>query len=149
MHGVGASPLRRPAERLGNEGLQRWVFARLGVALDADPQVRERLRFELTGLSRIFDDRSRWFPHRHGPEVVEPVAFLRLHDRLRRLAQGLRATAPARRHAAVAGLLDDARRDRLADGFVTAIAAVGALLAEHFPPRPDDVNELDDHLVEI
>ena len=49
----------------------------------------------------------------------------------------------------VAGLLDDARRDRLADGFVTAIAAVGALLAEHFPPRPDDVNELDDHLVEI
>ena len=39
--------------------------------------------------------------------------------------------------------------DRLADGFVTAVAAVGALLAEHFPVRPDDINELDDHLVEI
>jgi putative membrane protein len=49
----------------------------------------------------------------------------------------------------VAGLIDDARHDRLADGFVTAVAAVGALLAEHFPVRPDDVNELDDHLVEI
>ncbi len=49
----------------------------------------------------------------------------------------------------VAGLIDDARRDRLADGFVTAIAAVGALLAEHFPVGPGDVNELDDHLVEI
>jgi putative membrane protein len=49
----------------------------------------------------------------------------------------------------VAGLIDDARHDRLADGFVTAVAAVGALLAEHFPVRPNDVNELDDHLVEI
>jgi putative membrane protein len=49
----------------------------------------------------------------------------------------------------VAGLIDDAKNGRLADGFVTAVAAVGALLAEHFPVRPEDVNELDDHLVEI
>lgn len=49
----------------------------------------------------------------------------------------------------VAGLIDDARHDRLADGFVTAIAAVGALLAEHFPVLADNANELDDHLVEI
>lgn len=39
--------------------------------------------------------------------------------------------------------------DRLADGFVRAVEAVGAVLAEHFPPTPDDINELDDHLVEI
>ncbi len=39
--------------------------------------------------------------------------------------------------------------DRLADGFVHAVEAVGAVLAEHFPPTPDDINELDDHLVEI
>ncbi len=39
--------------------------------------------------------------------------------------------------------------DRLADGFVSAIGAVGAVLAEHFPVGPSDVNELDDHLVEI
>jgi putative membrane protein len=49
----------------------------------------------------------------------------------------------------VAGLIDDARHDQLAEGFVTAVAAVGALLAEHFPVGPNDVNELDDHLVEI
>ena len=49
----------------------------------------------------------------------------------------------------VAGLVDDARNGRLADGFVTAVTAVGALLAEHFPIQPGDVNELDDHLVEI
>lgn len=39
--------------------------------------------------------------------------------------------------------------DRLADGFVHATGVVGAVLAEHFPVTPDDVNELDDHLVEI
>lgn len=49
----------------------------------------------------------------------------------------------------VAGLIDDARHDRLGDGFVAAVGSVGALLAEHFPARPGDVNELDDHLVEI
>lgn len=49
----------------------------------------------------------------------------------------------------VAELVDHARGDRLADGFVSAIAAVGALLSTHFPHRADDANELDDHLVEI
>jgi len=42
-----------------------------------------------------------------------------------------------------------AGRDRLADGFCEAVAEVGALLARHFPPRANDRNELDDHLVEI
>ena len=37
----------------------------------------------------------------------------------------------------------------LADGFVEAIGTVGALLAEHFPVTAGDVNELDDHVVEI
>ncbi|RUT98539.1 TPM domain-containing protein [Mesorhizobium sp. USDA-HM6] len=39
--------------------------------------------------------------------------------------------------------------DRLADGFVRAIESVGAVLAEHFPVTAGDINELDDHLVEI
>lgn len=49
----------------------------------------------------------------------------------------------------VAKLVEAARTERLADGFVEAVEAVGDLLATHFPVRPDDVNELDDHLVEI
>lgn len=49
----------------------------------------------------------------------------------------------------VAGLIDDASHGRLADGYVSAIASVGALLDEHFPVRPGDINELDDHLIEI
>lgn len=49
----------------------------------------------------------------------------------------------------VADLIAQARRNQLADGFVSAIGTVGALLAEHFPAHAEDVNELDDHLVEI
>ncbi|WP_378947048.1 TPM domain-containing protein [Mesorhizobium sp. ANAO-SY3R2] len=49
----------------------------------------------------------------------------------------------------VRDLIGHARENRLADGFVAAIATVGGLLAEHFPVSAKDVNELDDHLVEI
>ena len=49
----------------------------------------------------------------------------------------------------VRDLTKHAGDDRLADGFVHAIAAVGAVLAEHFPVTQGDTNELDDHLVEI
>jgi putative membrane protein len=36
---------------------------------------------------------------------------------------------------------------RPADGFVAAIAAIGAVLARHFPPGANDPNELPDHLI--
>jgi putative membrane protein len=36
---------------------------------------------------------------------------------------------------------------RSADGFVTAIGAIGAHLAKHFPPGAADPNELPDHLI--
>jgi len=49
----------------------------------------------------------------------------------------------------VRDLTGQAASDRLADGFVQAIEAVGVVLAAHFPVSPGDVNELDDHLVEI
>ncbi|RWM83011.1 MAG: TPM domain-containing protein [Mesorhizobium sp.] len=49
----------------------------------------------------------------------------------------------------VRDLIAHARDDRLADGFIKAIEATGAVLAEHFPVSSGDSNELDDHLVEI
>jgi putative membrane protein len=36
---------------------------------------------------------------------------------------------------------------RAADGFVAAVAACGAILAEHFPPDSADRNELPNHLI--
>ncbi|KRA00024.1 hypothetical protein ASD64_00060 [Mesorhizobium sp. Root157] len=50
---------------------------------------------------------------------------------------------------AVRDLTAAARDDRLADGFIKTIEAVGAVLAEHFPVSPGDANELDDRLIEI
>lgn len=49
----------------------------------------------------------------------------------------------------VGDLVSHARDDRLADGFIQAVATIGKLLSGHFPRRADDLNELDDHLVEI
>ncbi|MDQ0468214.1 TPM domain-containing protein [Labrys wisconsinensis] len=50
---------------------------------------------------------------------------------------------------AVAALVAAARDGRVGDGFVDAVTLCGAVLAEHFPPRPDDVNELPDRIVEL
>ena len=60
-----------------------------------------------------------------------------------------RKVEPETWEAAVAMLISGARDDRLADGFVDAVGAVGSVLAAHFPIGSGDQNELDDHLVEI
>jgi putative membrane protein len=46
-------------------------------------------------------------------------------------------------------LVSHAGKGRLADGFCEAVKDVGALLARHCPPAPEDRNELDAHLVEF
>jgi uncharacterized membrane protein len=47
---------------------------------------------------------------------------------------------------AVARMVDAFGRDRIGDGIVGAIEAVGARLATKFPPRPDDKNEISDEI---
>jgi putative membrane protein len=44
-------------------------------------------------------------------------------------------------------LLDSAAHGRLCDGIVSAVEECGRVLAQHFPPRADDTNELPDRLV--
>ncbi|HEX2020930.1 MAG TPA: TPM domain-containing protein [Aurantimonas sp.] len=51
--------------------------------------------------------------------------------------------------AIVAQLVDAAKADRLADGYVAAAAAAGAILTEHFPGDHRNPNEIPDRLVEI
>jgi len=41
------------------------------------------------------------------------------------------------------------RRGQVVDGFVDAIGACGAAMAEHYPPGPADTNELSDGLIEL
>jgi putative membrane protein len=51
--------------------------------------------------------------------------------------------------AIVSDLVQAIRQDRAGDGFVAAIGACGALLAQHFPRRGDDRNELPDQLFQV
>ncbi|QND51066.1 TPM domain-containing protein [Phyllobacterium sp. 628] len=46
-------------------------------------------------------------------------------------------------------LTNHAAQDDHASGFLKAIEQAGRLLETHFPAGPDNVNELDDHLVEL
>ncbi len=49
----------------------------------------------------------------------------------------------------VATLTQHAAKAQVAEGFILAIEKAGVLLAENFPPRKGQQNELDDRLVEI
>jgi putative membrane protein len=50
---------------------------------------------------------------------------------------------------AVGALIDAAREGRLADGLIEAVALVGGVLEAHFPPTPDDVDEIPNRVVEL
>ncbi|MGB7406855.1 MAG: TPM domain-containing protein [Pacificimonas sp.] len=50
---------------------------------------------------------------------------------------------------ATAQLVDHARRQDIAGGFVAAVATCGTVLAEHFPPGSSNPNELPDRLIEV
>lgn len=63
---------------------------------------------------------------------------------------GISAQVPQERwDETVAALTDNARRGVLAQGFVQAVEMVGRELAEHFPARGKNPDELGNHFVEI
>lgn len=70
---------------------------------------------------------------------VEIVADKGIHERL----------GDAHWQGIVGQFVAQVRRGNAVDGFVEAIAACGAAMAEHYPPDPDDVSELSDGLIEL
>ncbi len=50
---------------------------------------------------------------------------------------------------ALAAMLAHIHDGRMADGLVSAVEQVGAVLAEHFPAAAHDLNELPDRLIEV
>ncbi len=132
-----------------------WRFAAALALIYALPGLRIRLAPRRWQYMRAHDNALKQFLARNVHLTAERTGVLIFVSLAERYAEivadaGINAKVPQDMwDSIVAGLIDDARHGRLADGFVTAVAAVGALLAEHFPVRPDDINELDDHLVEI
>ena len=57
--------------------------------------------------------------------------------------------AQAEWQATIDALLPHMRDGRVAEGFVVAIERCGAVLARHFPPRPNTPNELPDRIYVI
>jgi putative membrane protein len=49
--------------------------------------------------------------------------------------------------AIIEPLLAAARDDRLTEGLIAAVGAVGSVLAQHAPPVPDDVDELSNRVI--
>lgn len=50
---------------------------------------------------------------------------------------------------ALAAMLVELKRGRMADGLIAAIERVGTVLSAHFPRAADDQNELPDRLIEV
>jgi putative membrane protein len=71
--------------------------------------------------------------------VVEVVADEAIYSRVDRSVWG----------DAVEGLARALKAGRAADGFETAVGLCGDVLAEHFPPRPRNPNEVPDRLIEL
>jgi putative membrane protein len=57
--------------------------------------------------------------------------------------------APDHWGTTILALIEGIKTGKPAEGMVSAIGLAGAVLAAHFPPQPDDVNELEDHLIEL
>lgn len=70
---------------------------------------------------------------------VEIVADKGIHERL----------GEAHWQAIIDRFVAHVRRGEVVDGFVEAIGACGATMAEHYPPDPSDTSELSDGLIEL
>ncbi|MBL8584657.1 MAG: TPM domain-containing protein [Rhizobiaceae bacterium] len=122
-----------------------WMWP--GVALALAPRPIQ--------FSRAHDNALRQFLARNvhvTSERTGVLIFVSLAERYAEIIadEGIDRLVPAETwDAVVAELVEAAGRGRLADGFVGAIERVGELLAAHFPVRPLDRNELDDHVIEI
>ncbi|MGH8378599.1 MAG: TPM domain-containing protein [Gammaproteobacteria bacterium] len=70
---------------------------------------------------------------------VEIVADKGIHEKL----------GEAHWQGIITRFVEQVRKGQVVDGFVTAISACGAAMAAHYPPDPNDVDELSDGLIEI
>ncbi len=80
------------------------------------------------------------------------LLYLSLDERLAEIVadEAIHAkVSPERWGDAMTALIDEVRAGRPAPGMAAAVAAIGAIIAEHFPKTEGDKNELPDRLIEL
>ena len=134
---------------------QILAFAAALVVLAAFPGLRIHLVPKRVRYARAHENAIKQFLARnvHVTDARTGVlVFVSLAERYAEIVadSGINAKVPqAEWNRIVGDLVEAAAEHRLTEGYISAVGAVGALLAAHFPWRPGDRNELDDHLVEI
>jgi len=135
--------------------LQLLIFIVLAVLLLSVPGLHLRLipqrvkheRASRLAHAQFYEQGVQLTPHHSGvllfvsfaERYVEIVADKGIHEKL----------GETRWKDIVDEFVAQVRRGRVVDGFVDAITACGAAMAEHYPPDPADTNELSDGLIEI
>jgi putative membrane protein len=135
--------------------LQLLIFIGLAVLLLSVPALHLKLvprRVQHAHASRLaraqfYEQGVQLTPHHSGvlffvslaERYVEIVADKGIHEKL----------GEAHWKGIVDEFVGHVRRGQVVDGFVYAIGACGAAMAEHYPPDPADTNELSDGLIEL
>ena len=126
-------------------GLASMWFAGLGRALTPGGIRRERvhraamIQFKARGLSAT-TGRTGVLVYIDEPEhLAEVIADTAIYAKV----------PPEHWGTTISALIDGIKAGTPAKGVVDAVALAGAVLATHFPPLVDDVNELPDGLIEI
>lgn len=131
------------------------AFATLVLLLRVFPALRIALVPKRTRYRRAHDNAMRQFIARNVHRTAARTGVLIFVSVAERYAEiiadsGINARVSQETwNGLVASLVDSARRRRYADGFIAAVAEAGDLLAQHFPRGASDLNELDDHVVEL
>jgi putative membrane protein len=135
--------------------LQLLIFIGLAVLLLSVPALHLKLvprRVQHAHASRLaraqfYEQGVQLTPHHSGvlffvslaERHVEIVADKGIHEKL----------GEAHWKGIIDGFVGHVRRGQVVDGFVYAIGACGAAMAEHYPPDPADTSELSDGLIEL
>lgn len=135
--------------------LQLLVFIVLAVLLLSVPGLHLKLiprrvkhaRASRLARAQFYDQGVQVTPHHSGvlffvslaERYVEIVADRGIHEKL----------GEAHWQGIIDEFVAQVRRGRVVDGFVDAIGACGAAMAQHYPPDPSDRNELSDGLIEL
>lgn len=133
--------------------VQVAVFAGVFVLVSI-PQIRRRLTPTAQKRAQVRARALEQFYARGLDKTHERTAvliFVSLHDRRAEVLadSGISGRVDASAwNDVIADLVAGIRTNRPGDGFVAAIERCGRHLAEHFPARPDNPNELPDRLVE-